>query len=57
MTNRQSKTHALVDANSWRPKSGRRNPASGKYARRQRARVASTARQEKMRSALAKGNA
>jgi len=57
MTNRQSKTHALVDANSWRPKSGRRNPASGKYARRVRARAASAARQEKTREALAKGNA
>lgn len=57
MTNRNSKTHALVDANSWRPKSGRRNPASGAFARRQRARAASATRQEKMRAAFAKGNA
>ncbi|MFT7184254.1 MAG: hypothetical protein ACI9QC_000592 [Oceanicoccus sp.] len=57
MTNRNSKTHALVDANSWRPKSGRRNPATSAYARRKRAHAAGEVRQNKIREALAKGNA
>lgn len=57
MTNRNSKTHALVDANSWRPKSGRRNPSSSAYARRKRAQAAGVVRQSKIREALAKGNA
>ncbi len=56
MTNRNSKTHALVDANSWRPKSGRRNPACGANKRRIRAREASALRHEKIKTALAKGN-
>jgi hypothetical protein len=57
MTNRNSKTHALVDANSWRPKSGRRNPATNAYARRKRAQAKAIIRQSKIREALAKGNA
>lgn len=45
MTNRNSKTHALVDANAWRPKSGRRGH-SGAAKRRQRARAAGEKRHE-----------
>lgn len=45
MTNRNSKTHALVDANAWRPKSGRRGHG-GAAIRRRRARVAAEKRQE-----------
>jgi len=52
MTNRNSKTHALVDANQMRPKAKmwkRRNKANAKGR--------SIARHTAMRDALAKGNA